>query len=297
MDYCNNRYFDVFNKQKENQYKVANTNYKERIEKLNALKKSLEITYKDLIREALYKDFKKPYAETDLTEIYQVIGEIKHVKKYLKSWMSNQKVNTPLALLGTSSWYKYEPKGVCLIISPWNYPLNLTFDPLVSAIAAGNTAIIKPSELTPNTSRVMAKIIKDLFNEDEVALIEGGVETSQELLQLPFNHIFFTGSTKVGKIVMKAASEHLSSVTLELGGKTPTIIDETADIKSAVKNIVWGKFLNNGQTCIAPDYILIKDRAKDIFIQEFKKQLVHNFSDNALNSNSICRVVNEKHLS
>ena len=296
MDYCNNRYFDVFNKQKENQYKVANTNYKERIEKLNALKKSLEITYKDLIREALYKDFKKPYAETDLTEIYQVIGEIKHVKKYLKSWMSNQKVNTPLALLGTSSWYKYEPKGVCLIISPWNYPLNLTFDPLVSAIAAGNTAIIKPSELTPNTSRVMAKIIKDLFNEDEVALIEGGVETSQELLQLPFNHIFFTGSTKVGKIVMKAASEHLSSVTLELGGKTPTIIDETADIKSAVKNIVWGKFLNNGQTCIAPDYILIKDRAKDIFIQEFKKQLVHNFSDNALNSNSICRVVNEKHL-
>lgn len=296
MDYSNNRYFDLFYKQKENQYKVANTSYKERIKKLMAIKQAIEVTYKDEIREALYNDFKKPFAETDLTEIYQIIGEIKHAKKYLKFWMSNYKVKTPLALLGTSSWYKYEPKGVCLIISPWNYPLNLTFDPLVSAIAAGNTVIIKPSELTPHISGVMAKIIKDLFDESEVALIQGEIETSQELLKLPFNHIFFTGSPKVGKIVMEAAAKNLSSVTLELGGKSPTIIDETANLKSAVKKIVWGKFLNNGQTCIAPDYILIKETIKEDFIETFKTQLNHFFTQDVITSNSICRILNSDHF-
>jgi len=296
MDYSNNRYFDLFKKQKENQYKVANTSYKERIKKLMSIKQALEVTYKEQIRKALYNDFKKPFAETDLTEIYQIVGEIKHAKKYLRSWMSNHKVSTPLALLGTSSWYKYEPKGVCLIISPWNYPINLTFDPLVSAIAAGNTAIIKPSELTPNTSGVMAKIIKDLFDEKEVALIEGEVETSQELLKLPFNHIFFTGSPKVGKIIMEAAAKNLCSVTLELGGKSPTIIDETANIKSAVKKTVWGKFLNNGQTCIAPDYILINDKVKEEFVKEFKINLKHFFTKDTISSNSICRIVDSNHF-
>ncbi|MEJ2112740.1 MAG: aldehyde dehydrogenase family protein [Flavobacteriaceae bacterium] len=296
MDYSSSRYFSLFTKQKENQYKVANTSYKERIKKLILIKEALEVTYKDQIRKALYNDFKKPFAETDLTEIYQIIGEIKHAKKHLKSWMSNQKVKTPLALLGTSSSYKYEPKGVCLIISPWNYPINLTFDPLVSAIAAGNTAIIKPSELTPNTSRVMAKIINDLFDENEVALIEGDAETSQELLKLPFNHIFFTGSPKVGKIVMQAAAKNLSSVTLELGGKSPTIIDETANIKSAVKKTVWGKFLNNGQTCIAPDYILINDTIKNDFVNEFKTNLEYFFTKDIMASNSICRIVNRNHF-
>ena len=296
MNLKDNKFYDLFENQKANQFNVGNTTYKQRIQKLNALKKAVEVTYKDKIRQALYNDFKKPFTETDLTEIYPVIGEIKFAKSHLKSWIKRQKVDTPLALIGSSSWYIYEPKGVCLIISPWNFPLNLTFGPLVSAIAAGNTVILKPSEMTPNISKVMAEIVNDLFDENEVALIEGEVEVSQELLKLPFNHIFFTGSPAVGKLVMKTASEHLTSVTLELGGKSPTIIDETANLKSAAKKIAWGKFMNNGQTCIAPDYVLVKDVIKDKFISELKVQLQTFFTEDAFASDSLCRIVNERHF-
>lgn len=295
-NYKDNRFFGVFNAQKTNQYKVGNTTYKERIKKLNALKIALESTYKEAIRKAMYDDFKKPKLEVDLTEIYPVLSEIKFVKQHLKSWMKLQKVETPLALLGASSYIKYEPKGVCLIISPWNFPINLTFIPLVSAIAAGNTVILKPSELTPNASKVMAMILKDLFKEDEIALVEGEVEVSQELLKLPFNHIFFTGSPQVGKIVMKAASEHLTSVTLELGGKSPTIIDDTASLEKAVKKIIFGKFTNAGQTCIAPDYILLKSDLKDAFIKIFKEKIVEFYNESAETSDSYCRIVNKKHF-
>ncbi len=294
--YPENSYWELFAKQKANTLAIGNTTYKQRIKKLNALKNAVENTYRDKIRQALYDDFKKPFTETDLTEIYSVVSEIKHVKSNLKSWMKRQKVDTPLALIGSSSWYKYEPKGVCLIISPWNFPLNLTFGPLVSAIAAGNAVIIKPSEMTPNISGVMAEIIKDLFEKNEVALVEGEVEVSQELLKLPFNHIFFTGSPNVGKIVMKSAAEHLTSVTLELGGKSPTIIDETANLKTAVKKIAWGKFMNSGQTCIAPDYLLIHESKKDEFVKELKQQLKTFFTDDASNSDSISRVVNARHF-
>ena len=291
-----NPYFKAFNKLKEHQYEVGNSSYSTRLAKLNALKRALEYTYKDKLRDALYKDFKKPVLETDLTELYLVIKEIKHTKSHLKSWMKRQKVETPLTLLGTSSWIKPEPKGVCLIISPWNYPINLTFAPLVSAIAAGNTVIIKPSEMTPNTSAVMTQIVKDLFNDNEIVLIEGEVEVAQELLKLPFNHIFFTGSPQVGKIVMKAAAEHLTSVTLELGGKSPTIIDETADIESAVRRIVWGKHINNGQTCIAPDYILIHEKVKEDFIKRYKASVLYYYSKDASSSKSYSRVVNTRHF-
>ena len=273
-----------------------NSTYKQRVNKLNALKKAVEVTYRDRINQALFDDFKKPFTETDLTEIYQVVGEIKHVKSHLKSWMKKQKVDTPLALIGSSSWYKYEPKGVCLIISPWNFPLNLTFGPLVSAIASGNTVILKPSEMTPNIAGVMDDIVKELFDENEVALVQGEVEVSQELLKLPFNHIFFTGSPNVGKIVMKAASEHLTSVTLELGGKSPTIVDRTAKVKSAAKKIAWGKFINNGQICVSPDYLLIHEDVKDEFISEFKKQLKIFFEEDVSVSDSYCRIVNERHF-
>ncbi|MFC4722540.1 aldehyde dehydrogenase family protein [Geojedonia litorea] len=295
-DFMDNRYFELFNAQKKHQYNVGNTSYNQRIKKLNALHRAIQYTYKQAIREALFADFKKPPIETNLTEIYLVVREIKHAKANLRHWMKRQKVPTPLALLGTSSYYKYEPKGVCLIMSPWNYPLNLTFSPLVSAIAAGNTIIIKPSELTPNISKVMATIVKDLFEEHEVALIEGGVEVSQELLKLPFNHIFFTGSPAVGKIVMAAASKHLTSVTLELGGKSPTIIDETASIKEAIDSLVWGKYLNNGQTCIAPDYVLIHSSKKAEFIKAYKEKVLYYYSKDASTSDSYSRVVNNKHF-
>ncbi len=296
MNYSNNRYADLFNKQKENQYNVGNSTVKERIKKLNKLKYALEFDFKQELREALYADFKKPFLENDLTELYLVIKEIKFAKSRLKNWLSYHHVETPLTLIGTKSWYKYEPKGVCLLISPWNYPITLTMGPLVSAIAAGNTVIIKPSEMTPNTSSVMAKLIEAVFSENEVALVEGELEESQELLKLPFNHIFFTGSPTVGKIVMSSAAKHLASVTLELGGKSPTIIDETANIKTSIKNIVWGKFLNNGQICITPDYILLHKSKKDEFIKAFKEKVVSYYSENAIHSESYCRIVNTKHF-
>ncbi len=294
--YPNNAYWELIAKQKANALVIGNTTYKQRVKKLNALKKAVEVTYRDRIKQALYDDFKKPFTETDLTEIYPVVSEIKHVKSNLKSWMKRQKVDTPLALIGSSSWYKYEPKGVCLIISPWNFPLNLTFGPLISAIAAGNTAILKPSEMTPNITGVMEDIIKDLYDENEIAMVQGEVEVSQELLKLPFNHIFFTGSPNVGKIVMKSAAEHLTSVTLELGGKSPTIVDKTANVKSAAKKIAWGKFINNGQICVSPDYLLIHEEIKDEFLLEFKKQVKSFFSEDASKSDSYCRIVNESHF-
>jgi len=296
MNNSNNTYFTVFEKLKDNQFKVGNTTYKERIQTLKALKNALEKTYKQDIRDALYNDFKKPKLETDLTEIYPVIDEIKFAIQHLKSWLKRQKVDTPLALLGSSSWIINEPKGVCLIISPWNFPVNLTFGPLVSAIAAGNTVILKPSEMTPHTSKVMHKIVNDIFNDDEVVLIEGEVEVSQELLKLPFNHIFFTGSPQVGKIVMKAASEHLTSVTLELGGKSPVIIDDTSNLDKEVKKIIFGKFLNAGQTCIAPDYVLINESIKEAFATSFKKHLTAFYSETPSESESFGRIVNQKHF-
>ena len=246
-DFSNNPYFELFSKQNNNQYVIGNRTYKERLKTLNKLQHAIEVTYRTQIQDALQKDLGKPIVETELTEIYAIIGDIKFAKQNLHRWMRKQRVDTPIAMLGSSSYIKYQPKGVCLIISPWNFPFNLTFGPLVSAIAAGNTVIIKPSEMTPNSSHLMAKIVSDVFSEDEVAVLQGEVDVSTQLLKLPFNHIFFTGSPNVGKIVMKAASEHLASVTLELGGKSPTIIDKTANIDKAAKKIMWAKFLNCGQ--------------------------------------------------
>ncbi|PNQ74046.1 aldehyde dehydrogenase family protein [Hanstruepera neustonica] len=297
MSYSDNMFASLFDKQKANQFNIGNTNYKERVIKLKKLKHALESTYKQDIRDALYADFKKPQLEVDLTEIYPVIDEIKYVSKNLKSWLKKQHVGTPLAMLGSSSYIINEPKGVCLVISPWNYPINLTFGPLVSAIAGGNAVILKPSEMTPNTSRLMAKIVADLFDENEIALVEGEVETSQALLELPFNHIFFTGSPAVGKIVMKAASKHLTSVTLELGGKSPTIIDDSVNIDKVVGKIIYGKFMNAGQTCIAPDYVLVDERIKESFITSFKKQVSKFYSEQPESSEAYSRIVNKKHFS
>jgi aldehyde dehydrogenase (NAD+) len=240
-------------------------------------------------------DFKKPQADVDLSEIFPVTSEIKHTISHLSKWTSKQAVDTPLALLGSSSYITYEPKGVCLIIAPWNFPVNLLLSPLVSAIAGGNTVILKPSEFTPETSKVMAKLIKSLFNENEIALIEGGIETSTSLLELPFNHIFFTGAPSIGKIVMKAAAKNLASVTLELGGKSPTIVDETAAISTAAKRIVWGKFHNSGQICIAPDYILVHESKKEALIAAMEKVMTTFFGQDPSQSESYGNIVNEKH--
>lgn len=293
---ASNEYQRIFDLQRENQYNIGNTSVRERKTKLKALKYAVEIEYRDKIREASFKDLGKAVAEADLTEVFPAVSEAKHAIRHLRSWMKPHKVSTPLSLLGATSWIKYEPKGVCLIISPWNFPFNLTFGPLVAAIAAGNTVIIKPSEMTPNCSAVMREIITKLFKEDEVALIEGGVETSTALLELPFNHIFFTGAPSIGKIVMTAAAKHLTSVTLELGGKSPTIVDETANISSAVKRIAWGKFSNNGQICIAPDYIFVQESRKKEFTKALQSQLIEFYGEEPEKSESFARIVNERHF-
>ena len=259
----------VFDLQQKNQFNVGRTTASQRIAKLKKLHKAI-LAYRPKIKEALHKDYRKHPSEVDLTEIYPITSEIKHTKSHLRRWMQKHTAPTPVSMLGSSSYIKYEPKGVVLIVSPWNFPFNLTFGPLVSAIAAGNCVMIKPSEHTPHASALMKEIVSELFDENEIAILEGGVETSQSLLKLPFNHIFFTGAPSTGKLVMKAASQHLTSVTLELGGKSPTIVDETANVDTAARRIAWAKYMNNGQICIAPDYVFVHEKKKDAFIEAGK---------------------------
>jgi aldehyde dehydrogenase (NAD+) len=286
----------IFELQKANQYTIADTTAKERKAKLSRLYQAIAVDFRDEIRAALKADYGKPQAEADLAEIYPVTSEIKHAKWHLSKWMRPERVRTPLAFAGGSSWIQYEPKGVCLIISPWNFPINLTFGPLVSAIAAGNTAIIKPSEHTPHSSAVTRKIIESIFDEAEVAVIEGGIEASTELLKLPFNHIFFTGAPEIGKIVMEAAAKNLASVTLELGGKSPTIIDQTAKISTAAGRIAWGKFSNSGQICIAPDHIFVHQSKKDEFVKALSEKLKEFYGEKPSESESFAKVVNDRHF-
>jgi aldehyde dehydrogenase (NAD+) len=200
--------------------------------------------------------------------------------------------------MGTRSHVQYMPKGRCLIIGPFNYPVNLTLGPLVSAIAAGNTAILKPSELTPHLSAVICKVVREVFTEDEVAIFEGEADVSQALLELPFDHIFFTGSPMIGKLVMGAAAKHLSSVTLELGGKSPTIVDASANLKLAAGNIMWAKFANSGQTCIAPDYVFVHESVKDAWVALCQVQLKKAYGDGLAAQQSsphLAHIVNSGH--
>ncbi len=286
----------IFESQLKNQYLVGASTAAERIVKLKKVIRAVEVDYKEDIRKACYKDLHKSIFEVDMTEIYPVLTEARHAIKYLKSWMSKEKVSTPLALTGSSSWVHYEPKGVCLIIAPWNFPFNLTFVPLISAIAAGNTVILKPSEHSTATSQLMAKMVADLFDENEVALVQGGIETSTDLLKLPFNHIFFTGAPSIGKVVMQAAAKNLTSVTLELGGKSPTIIDDTASIDAAARRTTFFKFINSGQICIAPDYIFVHESKKEEFVNKCKKYLNDFYGQNPKESSHYARMINTRHL-
>lgn len=268
----------------------------ERIDKIKRLRQAM-FDRTEQIYAACHADFAKPAPEVDITEILPVVMEANHAIRHLKGWMKPERKRPTLLMFGTSAEVRNEPKGVTLIISPWNYPINLTFGPLVSAIAAGNTAVIKPSEMTPHCAQLMEEIVADIFDEDEITVVQGAVETSQHLLSLPFDHIFFTGSPAVGKIVMKAASEHLTSVTLELGGKSPVIVDKSADIAKTAQNLVWGKYANNGQTCIAPDYLYVHADIADAFVEAMGKALTRLYGDQkAMTSNKdYCRMVNTKH--
>jgi len=220
---------------------------------------------------ALWKDLHKCREEAIATEWLTVLTNLKHIYAELEGWMRDEPVNTPLVLTGLKSWVRHEAKGHVLIIAPWNYPLQLVLNPLIYAIAAGNAVLIKPSEMAPATAAFLKKMVSVVFDEQEVAVIEGGVQTATELLKKPFHHIFFTGSTKVGRIVMRAAAENLTSVTLELGGKSPVILDDSFDMATAAERIAWGKCINAGQTCIAPDYALVPENKLDAFTDAFAR--------------------------
>ena len=251
---------------------LRNSSYQDRIAKIKSIYNYiLNKSNHDRIAEALYKDLRKSNEEVITTEMTPVILTIKEVCKKLKHWMKDEHVPSPVTMVGMSSFIKYESKGNILIIGPWNYPFQLAIYPLVYAIAAGNTAIIKPSEFSSNTANAISIMIKELFDENEVAVVEGGIPEATALLALPFNHIHFTGSPKVGKIVMEAAAKNLTAVTLELGGKSPVIIDGSTNLNSTAEKVCWGKTLNSGQTCIAPDFALVQENALDGFVEGFKR--------------------------
>ena len=262
---------------------------------LKRLKKEL-IAKENQIVKALYDDFKKSEYEAVMTETSIVMAELNLAIKNIKKWCSPKYVLPSLLNFPSTAKIYKEPYGTTLIIAPWNYPFQLAIAPLIGAVAAGNTVVLKPSELTPNTSRVIKEIVETVFNPEHVCVIEGGVEVAQELLAQRWDYIFFTGSVPVGKIVAKAAAEYLTPVTLELGGKSPCIIDETANIKLAARRLVWGKFINGGQTCIAPDYVLIHKRVKEAFIKEFRDQVFRAYGENPEASEDFPRIVNARNF-
>ncbi|MCS1352602.1 aldehyde dehydrogenase [Mechercharimyces sp. CAU 1602] len=252
--------------------------------------------HKPQIIEALRQDLNKSETEVYLTEIGLLIEEIRFTMKHLERWAKPKKVKTVKTHIGSKGYRIPEPYGVTLVVSPWNYPIQLALAPLIGALAAGNTVILKPSELTPACSHLLATLINDHFEEGLLYVIEGGVDTSQYLLKERFDYIFFTGSVGVGKIVMEAASKYLTPVTLELGGKSPCIVHKDADLKLAAKRIAQGKLTNAGQTCIAPDYLLLHEDIKSDFIAEYKRIVTSFYGEQPLKNEAYAKVVNERHF-
>lgn len=261
---------------------------KKRINYLKKLKKII-LSYQNEIVKALYSDFKKPLFESYETEIFTVIAELNEAIKSTPNWAKVKRTAGAPPVLGGHTEIIKEPYGVCVIFSPYNYPFQLAISPLIGCLAAGNCAIIKPSEYTPATTKVLKSIIREVFPSYYVNIIEGGSDVAQELINQPIDYIFFTGGTETGKKVMKQAAEHLIPVTLELGGKSPTIVDYDADLALAAKRIVWGKFLNAGQTCVAPDYVLVHESVADKLLCYIGFVLQHFYQD----KNDIAHIINE----
>jgi len=287
----------LFQSQQQTALRWRISSASERRDRIRRLRDAV-MSRRDEFYAAAKADFRKPPAEVDMTELLPVISEANHAVRALGRWMRPKGVWPTLAMIGTSSRVEYQPRGRCLILSPWNYPVNLSLGPLVSALAAGNTAIIKPSEMSPHLSAVMGELIESCFSPNEVAMVQGAVDVSRALLELPFDHIFFTGSTAVGKQVMAAASKHLTSVTLELGGKSPTIVDASANLDAAVDTLCWAKFTNAGQTCIAPDHIYVHDAVFDRFVERCRSWLTKAYGTEGAErqaSPDLARIVNARH--
>ena len=269
----------------------------ERIARVKRLRDAM-LAQRDAFYTAFAEDYRKSPAEVEASEFLPVMDEVHQVLGKLKRWMKPRGVWPTSTMLGTSAAVQYQSRGRVLIIAPWNYPLSLCFGPLVSALAAGNTVIIKPSEMTPAVSALMARIVADVFPENEVALFQGAQPTAHALLQLPFDHIFFTGSPSVGKQVMAAAARHLTSVTLELGGKSPTIVDASANVQLAAETLMWGKFINNGQTCVAPDHVYVHASVKEAFVSACRSVLQQRYGGCEAaqkRSPDLTRIVNRRH--
>lgn len=268
------------------------------VEKRKVLLKKLLVSIQKRESEiwnALQKDFGKPTFEGFLTETNYVISDLKYTIANLNKWSKPKRVWPSILNLPSSEFIYKEPYGRVLIISPWNYPFQLAISPLVAAIAAGNSVVVKPSELTFHTSQIITKIVEEVFDVKEAVVVHGGAEFTQTLLAQRWDYIFFTGSVAVGKIVAEAVAKNLTPVTLELGGKNPCIIGEGADLKIAAKRIVWGKFVNAGQTCIAPDYILVQAKEKYNFVELLKQEITLAYGENPLESKDLARIVNARH--
>jgi aldehyde dehydrogenase (NAD+) len=287
----------IFDRQAATAQRLRTSTAKERIAKIRRLRDAV-IAHTEDWYAAAQQDFRKPPGEVDLAEILPVCLEANEAIRNLKKWMAPQRVRPTLLTLGTRSHIQSVPRGRCLIIGPFNYPLNLTLCPLISAIAAGNTAIVKPSELTPATSKLIGQVVRDVFDDDEVAVFEGEAAVAQALQVLPFDHVFFTGSPAIGKLVMAAAAHNLASVTLELGGKSPTIVDASADLQLAASNIMWSKFANAGQTCIAPDHVYVHASVKEEWLRCCALELQRAYGASAADqqaSPDFARIVNARH--
>lgn len=266
-----------------------------RLKQLNKLKEEIKKNEK-LIVKALYKDLGKPEFESYETEIGIVYESIKFISKNLSKWSIPKKVKTPITQPLSKSYIYSEPYGTVLIIGPFNYPFQLIMEPLIGAISAGNTAVLKPSEDTPNVADVVSKIINDTFDKSYISVVRGGRQETSELINSIFDYIFFTGSIRVGKIVMEAASKNLIPVTLELGGKSPCIVDKTTNLDVSAKRIAWGKFMNTGQTCVAPDYLLVHKDVKKLFLDKLLKNIKEFYGDNPKNSKDYGKIVNIRQL-
>ena len=266
-----------------------------RIAALQKLKACI-LKYETEINSALKKDLGKSSMESYMCETGMVLSEISYMLTHVRRFAKEQTVMTPLAQFASRSYKKPSPYGVVLVMSPWNYPFLLALDPLVDAIAAGNTVVLKPSAYSPNTTEIIKKIVEECFDKTFVAVVTGGRTENKCLLEQHFDYIFFTGSQNVGKEVMRHAAEHLTPVTLELGGKSPCIVERSADIKLAAKRIVFGKFLNCGQTCVAPDYIYCDRAIKDQLVAELKAQIKKQFGSAPLKNNNYGKIINEKHF-
>ena len=286
----------VFALQQTHQWKTKASTAEQRKEKLRRLKAAVE-AHGDAIVAAVKQDTRKPEGEIRVTELLNVTANIDRNISNLEEWMKPVEV-TPSQNKNDKARIVYEARGVCLILGPWNFPLGLVLGPVAAAVAAGNCCMVKLTDLCPATARVAARIIKEAFDEREVALFEGGVEVATALLELPFNHIFFTGSTRVGKLVMAAAAKHLATVTLELGGKSPVIVDEDVDVRTVAGDLAGAKQFNGGQACICPDYVFVKEQQKGGLVEEFRAKVKQSLyrDDGSIRKEGIAQIVNDQNF-